>query len=231
MRLYGLFIVAALALFTNPVGAELKDKAGPSPQPGVEKFQFEYKFGRPIRPDEMTYNIYRQKHMDEAGKKYKLSPEAIGDGMDTWHWWVGVDNPGFWTDLTKLTGGPHNYTDLHIDLLRILMTVPRAERFNKIGLINDPDCVAAEEPDQFGLKLDRMKDGTLQWDPEKFGYSSGVIGLQIFKNEKFDPKNWSTEEYLKDSTKMEAPYKVGMACVFCHVSFNKPSSVTSPISV
>ena len=36
-----------------------------------------------------------------------------------------------------------------------------------------------------------MKDGTLTWDPGKFGYSSGIIGLQLFKNEKFEPGKWS----------------------------------------
>jgi len=214
-------LLIGFALGSLSVHADLKDKKGPQPAPSAsEPFSFDYEFGRPIKPGEVTYNIYRQEHAQEASKKMKLSPEAVGDGMDTWHWWVGVDNPGFWRDLTKLTGGKHNYTNLRIDFFRLLMTVPRAERFNKLGLINDPDCVAAEHPDQFGLMIDRMKDGTLQWDPDKFGYSSGVIGLQLFKNEKFDPKKWSAAEYLKDSSKMEPPYKIGMACVLCHIGFN-----------
>ena len=96
-------IIAAILLISWNTKAELKDKAGPAPQPGAEKFQFDYEFGRPVRPDEMTYNIYRKQHMQEAAKKMNLPMEAIGDGMDTWHWWVGVDNPGFWTDLAKLT--------------------------------------------------------------------------------------------------------------------------------
>jgi mono/diheme cytochrome c family protein len=181
---------------------------------------FDYEFGRPVRPDEMTYNKYREKHAEEAFKNMKLPKEAVGDGMDTWHWWVGVDNPGFWDDLVQLTGGAHNYTNLRIDLFRLLLTVPRAERFKRLGLINDPDTVAATKPDQFGLMLDRMKDGTLQWDPEVFGYSSGVIGVQLFKNKNFDPKKWSVEKYLTDGKGMQPPYKVGMACVFCHIGFN-----------
>lgn len=222
---------AAFMLSATRVRAELIDDPGPNPKPGVEKFDFDYEFGRPLKPGEKTYNDYRKKQMKFAADKMHLSPEAVGDGMDTWHWWVGVDNPGFWRDLTKHTGGPHNYTNLRIDLLRLLMLIPRAERFEKLGLINDPDTVAADKPDQFGLSFDRMKDGSLQWDPEKFGYSSGVIGLQLFKNEYFDPKNWSREAYLKDGSKMEAPYKIGMACVFCHVSFNPvnpPKDVNEP---
>ncbi len=211
-------LISSLLLLLTFANAELKDQKGPSPKPGQENF--EYVFGRPVREDEMTYNKYRKLHMDRTAKKLGVSPEVIGDGMDTWHWWVGVDNPGFWTDLAQLSQSSHNFTNLRIDLLRLLMVVPRSERFSKLGIINDPDTVAADKPDQFGLKLDRMKDGTLQWDPEKFGYSSGVIGVQLFKNEKFDPKNWSAEEYINGGKKMEAPYKVGMACVFCHVSFN-----------
>ncbi len=223
-RLVLVFLTFMSLIFSLSSSAELKDKVGPSPAPGpkpaVQAFDFDYQFCRPLKPGEMTYNIYRNEHAKEAAQKMQLSAEAVGEGMDTWHWWVGVDNPGFWQDISKLTGGAHNYTNLRIDLLRLLMILPRAERFEKLGLINDPDCVAADKPDQFGLSLDRMKDGTLQWDPEKFGYSSGVIGIQLFKNEKFDPKNWSVQKYLNSPVTTEAPYKVGMACIFCHVGFD-----------
>jgi mono/diheme cytochrome c family protein len=213
------FLVCGLA-FSNFAQGELKNKSATAPIPTQPAFEFDYEFGRPVRPDEMTYNQYRKVHM-EAANKMGLSPEAVGDGMDTWHWWVGVDNPGFWTDLSKLTSGSHNYTNLRIDLLRLLMVVPRKDRFKLLGLINDPDSVAAEMPDQFGLMIDRMKDGTLQWDPQKFGYSSGVIGIQLFKNDKFDPKKWSAEKYIQGGGEyLQPPYKVGMACVFCHIGFN-----------
>ena len=222
------FIALAFIFFSTSTYAELKNKTGPVPKPGNETFSFDYEFGRPLKPDEMTYNTYRKLHAEEAAKKMGLSAEAVGDGMDTWHWWVGVDNPGFWSDVAKLTAGPHNYTNLRLDLLRLLLIIPRKDRFSRLGLINDPDAVAAEKPDQFGMSLDRMKDGTLQWDPEKFGYSSGVIGIQLFKNEKFDPKKWSTEEYIKGGTYIEPPYKTGMACVFCHVSFNPLNPPKNP---
>ncbi len=183
-------------------------------------FDFDYQFGRPVKDGETTYDMYRKKHAEHAQKNMKLPMEAVSDGMDTWHWWVGVDNPGFWKDLAGFSGGPHNYTNLRLDLLRLLMILPREERFKKLGLINDPDAVAAEKPDQFGLKIDRMKDGTLTWNPEVFGYSSGVIGIQLFKNKNFDPKKWSAEKYIAGGDKMEPPYLTGMACVFCHISFN-----------
>jgi hypothetical protein len=229
MKTFFFFLSLLCFSFSN---AELKDKQGPSPSPGeVKPFDFDYEFGRPVKPGEMTYNIYRHQHAEEAAKRMGLSAEQVGDGMDTWHWWVGVDNPGFWQDLSKLTGTKHNYTGFRIDFLHTLATLPRSERFTKLGLVNDPDCVAADHPDQFGLKLDRMKDGSLQWDPEKFGYSSGVIGLQLFKNEKFDIKKWSIDKYLAEPGSVEPPYKIGMACVFCHIGFNPlqpPKNPTEP---
>jgi mono/diheme cytochrome c family protein len=194
----------------------------------VVNAQWDYEFGPPVKDGEMTYADYRARQM-KIGEKTGLSPEAVGDGMDTWHWWVGVDNPGFWQDVAALTSGAHNYTNLRLDLLRILQLTPRNERFKRLGLINDPDAVAADKPDQFGLTIDRMKDGSLSWNPDVFGYSSGVIGLQMFKNEKFDPKKWDVQKYIAGADPyMEPPYKVGMACIFCHVSFDPQHPPADP---
>ena len=156
----------------------------------AEGDEVEYTFDRPITDGEQTYAWYRKTHGDEAAKRYGVNPDAVGDGMDTWHWWVGVDNPGFWRDLSVLTSGKgSNPVDARVDFLSVVMQ-PRADRWKKMGLINDPDTVAAEKPDKYGLMIDHMKDGSLTWDPEVFGYSSGVIGLQLFLNKKFDASKW-----------------------------------------
>ena len=192
-----------------------------SPPPlAAEGDEVEYTFGRPVKDGEQTYEGHRKTHADEAARRYGVDPEKVGDGMDTWHWWCGVDNPGYWREMAKLTSKKENVLTARIDLLRMLHTVPRSERWEKIGLINDPDCVAADEPDQYGLKIDRMKDGALTWDPEVFGFSSGVVGLQLFKNKKFDAKKWSIDKYLDDASSVEPPYLVGMACAVCHTAFN-----------
>jgi hypothetical protein len=34
--------------------------------------------------------------------------------------------------------------------------------------------------------------------PDVFGFSSGVVGLLLFKNKKFDAKHWSIDKYLDD---------------------------------
>jgi cytochrome c5 len=193
---------------------------GPPAARAAEGDEVKYTFGRPVRDGERTYDWYRKTHADWAAKRYGVDPKAVGDGMDTWHWWCGVDNPGFWREMAKLTSKKENVLTARIDLLRMLHTVPRAERWEKIGLINDPDCVAAEKPDQYGLKIDRMKDGALTWDPDVFGFSSGVVGLQLFRNKNFDAKKWSIDKYLDDASNVEPPYLVGMACTVCHTAFN-----------
>ena len=64
----------------------------------AEGDEVEYTFDRPITDGEQTYAWYRKTHGDEAAKRYGVNPDAVGDGMDTWHWWTGVDNPGFWRE-------------------------------------------------------------------------------------------------------------------------------------
>src|SRR5262245_2612493 len=183
------FLVALTMLTLAALGARSKQEPASRPVGTTGRGPVNYEFGRPVRPDEHTYEWYRSTHAKEAAARYGLSPDAVGDGMDTWHWWTGVDNPGFWRQvaIASSKGGAGNLLGVKSDFLRLLTTVPRNKRFELIGLINDPDAVAAEKPDQYGLMIDRMKAGTLKWDPEKFGYSSGVIGLQLFPNKKFDP--------------------------------------------
>jgi hypothetical protein len=214
LLLAGAFL-CALALSAVPTA-----NGEPPATPAGDGDPVEYTFGRPLQKGEQTYAWYRKTHADEAAKRYGMDPKNVGDGMDTWHWWCGADNTGFWREMAKLTGKKENVLNVRVDLLRMLHTLPRSARWEKIGLINDPDCVAAEKPDQYGLKIDQMKDGTLTWDPEEFGFSSGVVGLQLFKNKRFDAKKWSIDKYIADASSVEPPYLVGMACTVCHTAFN-----------
>jgi hypothetical protein len=220
---WALFAIIATSFLLLPVDLA----SAQSPEPSVV-----YQFGRPVHAGEHTYDWYRRTHADAAAARYGVKASDVGDGMDTWHWWVGVDNPGFWREATKATStAPGNLLGVKVDFLRVLNSVPRNKRFELMGLINDPDTVAADKPDQYGLMLDRMKEGTLTWDADTFGYSSGVIGLQLFVNKKFDPQKWSLAKYLENPASVEPPYNVGMSCALCHVSFNPirpPADVHEP---
>ena len=195
----------------------------------AEGDQVEYTFGRPVEKGEQTYDWYRKTHADEAAKRYGVDPNAVGDGMDTWHWWAGVDNPVWWRKASVLTAGKeYSALNVRLDFFRLLHTISRADRWAQMGLINDPDTVPADKPDQYGLMIDRAKDGALTWDPEVFGYPSGVMGFQLFTNKKFDAKKWSVQKYLDDPASVEPPYLVGMACALCHVSFNPTKPPKDP---
>ena len=195
----------------------------------AEGDQVEYTFGRPVEKGEQTYDWYRKTHADEAVKRYGVDPNAVGDGMDTWHWWAGVDNPVWWRKASVLTAGKeYSALNVRLDFFRLLHTISRADRWAQMGLINDPDTVPADKPDQYGLMIDRTKDGALTWDPEVFGYPSGVMGFQLFTNKKFDAKKWSVQKYLDDSASVEPPYLVGMACGLCHISFNPTKPPKDP---
>ena len=195
----------------------------------AEGDQVEYAFGRPVEKGEQTYDWYRKTHADEAAKRYGVDPNAVGDGMDTWHWWAGVDNPVWWRKASVFTAGKeYSALNVRLDFFRLLQTTSRADRWATMGLINDPDTVPADKADQYGLMIDRAKDGALTWDPEVFGYPSGVIGFQLFTNKKFDAKKWSVQKYLDDPASVEPPYLVGMACALCHVSFNPTKPPKDP---
>lgn len=77
--------------------------------------------------------------------------------------------------------------------------------------------------------------------PEIYGVSSGVIGLRLFPNPNFinDPKaqrNWDADRYYNDESyysdpKLIRPYRVGMACAFCHASYHPlkpPRDINNP---
>ena len=124
----------------------------------AEGDQVEYTFGRPVEKGEQTYDWYRKTHADEAAKRYGVDPNAVGDGMDTWHWWAGVDNPVWWRKASVLTAGKeYSALNVRLDFFRLLQTISRADRWAQMGLINDPDTVPADKPDQYGLTIDRSK--------------------------------------------------------------------------
>jgi hypothetical protein len=104
MNAWQRYVVACGTLTALVLGAALLFGNSPAVR-AAEGDKVEYTFGRPTQPGEQTYDWYRKTHADEAARRYGADPAAVGDGMDTWHWWVGVDNPGFWRQLAIYTGG------------------------------------------------------------------------------------------------------------------------------
>jgi hypothetical protein len=116
---------------------------------------------------------------------------------------------------------------------------PRQDRF---GLYLDErvapstDCPA--DPFEDEKKYPGVKFGARGRSPEfpvgsLYGYATGVVGLRLFPNPDFDAKaqaKWDWYRYYNDPSyyndkNLIRPYRVGMACAFCHVG---PSPTNPP---
>ncbi len=119
----------------------------------------------------------------------------------------------------------------------------RDTRFCYQGLINEPGFTKATTPDEYGLCLDRRAGSQDPFDPKIYGRPTGVLGLRLYPNPAFDEKakaKWK-EAMQRDAfyldpkfysdRKLIRPYRVGMACSFCHVSphpLHPPADPESP---
>jgi hypothetical protein len=164
-------------------------------------------------------------------------------GRNTWLMWT-AGNEAFWDYLAGHSFG-------NFDLLKILDSRGRSQRFAKFGLMNEPGFKPASAPGAFGLWLD-VSDGTP--DPayasrygeafpkddflRTYGRASGVVGLRLFPNPSFDAdaqRRWDARRYQSDpdyflDPKLVRPYRVGMACGFCHVGPNPVKPPADPES-
>lgn len=140
-------------------------------------------------------------------------------GRNTWLLWTAGDQV-FWDGMAQHGLGT-------ADLLKTIDSRMHKTRFQDMGLINQPGFEQATHANEFGLWLDvgTQEAGV---NPAVYGRPSGVIGLRIYPNPKFDSKvrkRWDSNRYYNDPNyyndpKLVRPYVVGMACGFCHVSFN-----------
>lgn len=140
-------------------------------------------------------------------------------GRNTWLLWTAGDQV-FWDYMARGGFGI-------VDLLKTVDSRHRATRFAEMGLINEPGFTEATQPDKYGLWLDQgpQEQGV---DANVYGHPSGVIGLRIYLNPRFDAaaqRAWDPQRYYNDPSyytnpNLVRPYIVGMACGLCHVSFN-----------
>ena len=138
-------------------------------------------------------------------------------GRDTWYFWT-AGNEKFWVTMAGLP-------DTHVNLLSYVDSRLHGRRFSTLGAITQPGCRAATGPDQYGLWMDQCEQPAVPGIP---GEPSGIVGLRRFPNPDFDPAKWNAETYLKQPGPMQPPYRIGMACGFCHVGFNPLNPPENP---
>ncbi len=117
---------------------------------------------------------------------------------------------------------------------------PDPQRFGLWLDVRRKDCPEdpfAKEEKYPGVKIGArgmtFSDGTKLPVGSYFGEPTGVVGLRLFTNPAFDQKaknRWDAERYYTDENyykdpKLVKPYRVGMACGFCHVG---PSPTRPP---
>ena len=146
---------------------------------------------------------------------YSHLTDAEKRGLQTWYFWTG-GNQKFFSRLAQESHG-------EIDFLSLLDARPdsalppgssshlqRSNRFKEIGVVNDPDCKQATQPDEYGLWLDECKDP----------HAAGVMGTRKFPNPNFDPAKWNVDEYYQGGSQIAPPYTIGISCGICHIAFN-----------
>jgi len=166
-------------------------------------------------------------------------------GRIVWNLWVG-DSGEMWDWLAQNGFGT-------ADLIKTVDSRRRPTRFQEIGIINQPGFMQATKPDQYGLFIDvpNPNDPAGKIDDivdyATYGRSSGVIGLRLADNPNFNaaakadwmkhigPDGVNHDFYENPSyynnPKLVRPYRVGMACSLCHVSFDPtrpPADVANP---
>lgn len=155
--------------------------------------------------------------MDSA---IQLGPEEI-KGRNMWIVWTGGDDK-LWNTLSVTSVGT-------LDFLKTVSSYPtlaasRANRWNYLGLVNEP-CFkqpTGPDPNRYGLWLD-TRDPACPPDPFEneskypgvkvgargknipigsyYGYATGIVGLRLLPNPDFDEaaaKKWDAKRFYED---------------------------------
>jgi cytochrome c5 len=157
-------------------------------------------------------------------------------GRNTWLMWT-AGNQAFWDYLAGQSFGT-------FDLLKTIDSRERPRRFATFGLMNEPGVLAATAPDRYGLWIDRTAGAEAPYAEifsqtgflRTYGRSTGIIGLRLFTNPKFDAaarRRWDPVHYRDDlayysDPNLVRPYLVGMSCAFCHVGPNPVAPPADP---
>ena len=163
---------------------------------------------------------------EELADVYAGMTESQRAGLAYWHIFA-AERGHFFRRLQLVTWNGSN-------MLRVVDSRSRDNRFESNGLLNDPDCVARTTPDEFGLYIDDCADP----------FSTGVIGLRLRPNPDFDMDAWldlgngnaeiAAERWMRRARDrfewksdaldrdiaVEAPYEVAMTCTVCHAAPN-----------
>jgi len=245
---YTLVILVILAVVAGAVVYQFV-KGDPTGPPAMDEAMRDHK--TPADFPHATADFFHD--MDGGGQ---MTPEEI-KGRNTWMVWTG-GNEAFWDylagnsfgtfDLLKTLSSYPCTDDQRRQLTGLLSQNPklrsalpsfgmyrRSWRFRYLGLMNEPGFTEPTAPDEYGLCLDRSMRSTPDFDEKVYGRASGVLGLRIYPNPafaaaraKWDATKFYTDPNYYSDASLVRPYRVGMACSFCHVSHRATSPPADP---
>lgn len=192
-------------------------------------------------PDSFKY--YGPDGMWKLWGREDWQPHRIG--RDSWIHWTWGNQKFLRFGAKQLSNSP---LPISLDFFRVLDSRKRNQRFADLGLINEPNCHLATEPDQYGLWLDVFKGDPEHYYPgdpaydnqqkypgtdevvttNQYGRPSGILGLRLFDNPKFDQTKWDVKKYFKSPGSVEPPYLVGFSCALCHIAFDPTNPPADP---
>jgi hypothetical protein len=185
----------------------------------------------------------------------RLTPDEV-KGRDMWIVWSG-GNDRLWDELTNLTFGAFDLLKIvssapilkfsrdnrwhHFGLVNepcfTKTTGPDPKHYGLWLDQRDPKC----PPDPFanGTKYPGVAVGARGKNMpigSYYGEPSGILGLRLFPNPAFGEaaaKLWDPQRFYNDpdyylSKDLVRPYRVGVACGFCHISANPEKPPANP---
>jgi hypothetical protein len=179
--------------------------------------------------------------------------ESASRGQNAWIVWTGGDDR-FWDFAARNTGGAFDLlktVSSHRDMAygrhnrwswlglvnEPCFTEAKGPDKDRFGLWldqRDPSCPAdpfADTAKYPGIEIHAR--GKTVPIGSYYGEPTGVMGLRLLPNPAFDEKaqaHWDPERYYTDPSyyndrDLVRPYRIGMACAFCHVG---PSPINPP---
>jgi protein-S-isoprenylcysteine O-methyltransferase Ste14 len=240
---------AILVIFIALGGAVLIGALlGNAPQPGTVEDE-----AARAKREVATFPAADEDYFHAMDNGAQFSPDQV-KGRNMWIVWTG-GNDRFWDLITKNAFGTFDLLKIisshpslkysHNNRWEWLGVVnepcferPTGPDSNRFGLWLDkrradcPEDPFASEKKYPGVKIGARGDGTMPVG-SYYGEPTGIVGLRLFPNPDFDDaarKKWNAERYYTDPSyylrnDIVRPYRVGMACGFCHVG---PSPINPP---
>ena len=182
----------------------------------------------------------------------KLTPDEVR-GRNMWLVWTGGDDR-LWDTLTNQSFGTFDLLKTISSFPGLKASRDNRWGYLGLVNEPCFDKATGPDPEHFGLWIDHRRAdcpadpfadaqkypgvrigarGTTLPVGSYYGEPTGIVGLRLFPNPDFDEtarRNWDAKRFYEDPTyylrkDLVRPYRVGMACGFCHVG---PSPIHPP---